>query len=142
MSDFTTFVSNHVLLVFAASVVIIILFIVESIRTKRGNFNINPLQATQLMNHQNAVVIDIRDSNAYQNGHIIDALCMTAAEISELSKKIEKLKGKAIIIVCQAGVESQKIAAFLLKHGYNAYSLAGGMRAWGNAQMPIIKGSK
>jgi len=53
---------------------------------------------------------------------------------------LEKFKSKPIIVVDNSGFESQKIASFLLKQGYTAYSLNGGMRAWATAQMPIIKG--
>lgn len=139
MQDITTFLSNHAMLAFAACVVIIFLLMIEALRAKRGSFNINPLQTTQLINHHNAIVIDIRDEQSFQNGHIIDAMLMSISDIKQLNKKIEKLKGKALVIVCNTGVESQKIATFLLKNGYNAYSLAGGMRAWLNAEMPVIK---
>lgn len=142
MQDITTFISNHAMLFFAAVVVFVVLLIVEALRAKRGSFNIDPLKTTQLINHQNAIVIDIRDPEAFRKGHIIDAILMPITDIKQLGKKIEKLKLKPLIIICAAGIESQKIAAFLLKNGYNAYSLAGGMRAWLNAQMPIVKESK
>lgn len=142
MQDITTFISNHAILFFAACIVIIILLIVEALRAKRGGFNISPLKTTQLINHENAVVIDIRSADAFQSGHIIDALSMQASEVTKLNKKFEKLKAKPIIIVCNGGIESQKIATFLLKNGYNAYSLAGGMRSWLSAQMPIVKEAK
>src|SRR5438552_2932493 len=96
MPDLTTFITNHVPLFLIACVVIVILFIVEGLRAKRGSFNINPLQTTQLINHQNAIIIDTRDAEAYKNGHIIDAIRMPSDEIKQLNKKMEKLKGKKL----------------------------------------------
>lgn len=142
MQDFITFLSNHPMLTLAAIILLILLMIIEFIRAKRSGGNISPLQVTQMINHDNAVLIDLRPNDVYRNGHIIDALSMTMKDVTENTKKIEKFKSRPIIIVCQTGTESQKIAALLLKRGYNAHALAGGMRAWSEAQMPLVKEQK
>jgi rhodanese-related sulfurtransferase len=139
MQELTTFISFHPALSAALLLILILLMGVEFLRAKRQTFNIHPIQLTRLINHQQAVVIDIRPQEAYRKGHIIDAQAMTPSEIRENSKKLEKSKARPIILVCNTGIESQKIAAQLLKRGYNAYSLSGGMRAWTEAQMPLIK---
>lgn len=139
MQELTTFISNHPLLSLSAGIVFFLLSVVEVIRARRLTYNITASQATQMMNHDNAVIIDTRSQDAYRNGHIIGAQSMSQQDIRDNNKKLEKLKGKPLIVVCNAGVESQKIAALLLKRGYNAYSLAGGMRSWIDAQMPIVK---
>jgi rhodanese-related sulfurtransferase len=106
---------------------------------KRNNFRITATQAVQLINRQNAAIIDIRATDSFRKGHIIDAVSLTSKEIMDGSKKIEKFKNKPVIIVCNAGIESQKIAALLLKQGYNAFSLSGGIRAWSEAELPLVK---
>ena len=112
--------------------------LIEFIRAKRNVFNISPAQVTQLINRENAIVVDIRQNEIYRKSHIIDAQSINPKDILQNHKKLEKFKGRPIIIVANATNESQKIAALLLKHGYNAYSLSGGMRAWGEAQMPLV----
>lgn len=139
MQDISTFISNHTALSGAAFILIVLLMIVEFLRLKRNAFFVSPMKATQLINHDNAVVIDIRSKEAYNQGHIIDSEILSTTEIQNNPKKIERFRSKPIIIVCNSGVESQKLAAVLLKRGYNAYSLAGGLRAWSNAQMPLVK---
>ena len=104
-----------------------------------GPSKLSPQQATQLINRENAVVLDVRESNSFQKGHIIDAQPLTAQEIRAASKKMEKLKSRPVIVVCDAGLESQKIAAYLIKQGYNAHSLRGGLRNWRDAQLPLVK---
>lgn len=141
MQDFITFFSNHLALTSAAIFVFALLTIIEFMRAKRATYSLNPTQMTQLINHQHAVVIDIRGAEQYRQGHVIDALSMTATDLNNNGKKLEKFKNKPLIVVCPSGNESQKIAALLLKRGYNAYSLAGGMRAWRTAQMPEVKAS-
>lgn len=139
MQDLTTFIFNHLLLSYAFSGVLVLLMIVEFLRQKRNTFVIDTTRAVQLINHDNAVVIDIRVADSYAKGHIIDAVSITSSDLTTNTKKYEKYKLRPVIVVCNTGSESQKIAAFLLKQGYNAYSLSGGLRAWTGADMPLIK---
>lgn len=139
MQDLTTFIVNHMWLTYAFAIVVILLLIVEILRNRRNTFNIDVPQAVHLMNRENAVVIDIRPAEQFQQGHILAAMPLPASDITKSTQKLEKFRKKPLIIVCQSGIQSQKIAAFLIKHGYNSYSLAGGLRAWSEANMPITK---
>lgn len=139
MQELTLFITNHPALSFAALVLLVLLLIVEVIRMRRSNINITPSQATHLINHQNAVILDLRSEDAYRKSHIIDAYAMNAKTVLQGDKKLDKFKSRPLIIVCPAGVESQKIATALIKRGYQAYSLKGGMRGWMSAQMPVVK---
>lgn len=139
MQDLTLFLSHHLALSLAAIVIFILLMIVEAMRAKRSRTGITPAELTQLINHQQAVVFDIRPQDAYRQGHIIDSQAVTAQELQKPSKKMERFKSKPLVIVCNTGMESQKIATLLLKQGYNAFSLSGGIRAWIQANMPLVK---
>lgn len=139
MQELTLFISHHAELSAAAVIIFTLLLIVEYLRARQKAVSINPAQATQLINHQHAVVIDIRDPDSFKQGHIVDAHSMTSQDARGNNKKIEKYKNKPVIVVCHNGQESQKVAASLLKQGYNAYSISGGIRAWVNAQMPLVK---
>lgn len=141
MQDFSTFISNHPLLFAATIVVLVILMMIELIRNKRNIFQLSPLQVTQKINHDNALVVDIRDKESYQKGHITSSLSIPLQDFKTLSQKLAKHKARSLIFVCTTGAESQKIAAQWLKQGYNAYSLAGGIRSWNDAQMPLVKES-
>lgn len=139
MQDVLAFLSNHIILGAGIALLIVLLAIVEFLRSKRKSFTVSPAQLIQLINHKNAVIFDIRAAEAYRKAHIIGAQSMQSKEIQGNNKKLEKLKTRPVIIVCNAGVESQKIVLLLLKQGYNAYSLAGGMRAWTETSMPVVK---
>lgn len=139
MQELMMFLSNHQTPTLVLAIVLILLMAVEFLRLKRQHYRVNVQKAVYLINRENAIVIDIRPKDLYQKGHIIDAESCPAQEIQTNSKKIEKFKSKPIILVCGAGIESQKIAALLLKQGYNAHSLAGGLRAWIGADLPLVK---
>lgn len=138
MQELTVFISHHPLLSAATLAVFILVMLTEFMRAKRNAFNISPAQVTHLINREHATIIDIRQNETYRKSHIIDAQSINPKDIIQNPKKLDKYRAKPIIIVANATQESQKIAALLLKHGYNAYSLNGGMRAWNEAQMPLI----
>jgi rhodanese-related sulfurtransferase len=139
MQDLTTFISHHPFLCTAIIIVFVLATFVELLRARRNIIHSTPAKVTMLINHENAVIIDIRSQDVYRKGHIIDAVSMTSKELRENGKRVEKFRVRPIVVVCNTGLESQKIAALLLKQGYNIYSLSGGMRAWIEAQMPVVK---
>lgn len=138
MQDFTQFLSHHPQLSFAVGIIILLLLVVELLRSKRHRISLNATEATHLINHDNATIIDVRAADLYKAGHIIHALNMNPSQ-AEFSKKLEKFKNKPLIVICNLGNDSQKTAISLMKAGYNARSLAGGMRAWIQAGMPTVK---
>lgn len=139
MQEIIQFLSNHAYLTGGVIAVFVVLTLLELIRSKRNTSRLSPPGAVQLINHKSATVIDTRTQDQYSKGHIIDALYIPSHELSQSSKKIEKYKTKPIILVCNSGIESQKITTRLTKEGYNAYSLAGGMRSWYDAGLPVVK---
>lgn len=141
MQEILSFLSSHLLLSSAAIILFIFIVGLEIFKNKRGHFSISPQEAINRINHQQAVVIDTRNPDAYRSGHIVNALAMKPDDIKPGSTKLAKFKSKPLIIVCYKGIGSQKIAENLTKNGYNATSLAGGMEAWKEAQLPVIKES-
>lgn len=139
MQDLTTFLANHPLLSLACAIVLVLVMFVELIRARRGVYNISPQELAQLINHENAVTIDIRSQEEYLSGHIINSLNISAEAITKNPKLLEKYKIKPIIFIDKTGRESQKLAAFMMKNSYNVYSLVGGISTWVNEQLPLVK---
>jgi rhodanese-related sulfurtransferase len=94
----------------------------------------------ELINHSNASVIDLRPASAFTEGHVIGALSVPHSELVNKSKKIEKLKVQPLILVCANGVDSVRAAVTLGKQGFDVRVLDGGIRAWRDAEMPLVKG--
>lgn len=139
MQDIIVFMQQHWALSLALIVVLILLILLEFIRQTRTGNGLSPQQVTRLINHENAVVVDVRSTDAFANGHIIDAISVPVSEL-EKSKKLEKFKTQPIVLVCASGNESQRAVATLSKNGYKVYFLNGGLRAWREAEMPVVKG--
>lgn len=101
---------------------------------------ITVLRATQLINHSNALIVDVREPSAYSAGHLREAKNVPLKELSNRLGDLAKHKSKAVIAVCQSGSQSAKAASQLRKAGFEqAFSLEGGMNAWLAQGMPIAK---
>ena len=129
------------LLPLVTSATIVLLLFVELIRMRRSSFYVNPQTTIQKINHENAVIIDIRPIEVYRKGHIVGALSMIGQELRAHPEKLEKFKDKPIILICDTGEESRKLAAIFYQKYYDTFSLHGGMRSWMKADMPVIKES-
>lgn len=140
MQDFVLFMQHHSNLSMALVAVVVLLIIVEFLRLKTSSNQLSAALATQLINHQNAAVIDIRNAADFASGHLVDSVSLPFNELESKHKKLEKYKSQPLIIVCATGIESPRAAAILTQQGYNVSILAGGIRAWRTADMPLVKG--
>lgn len=106
---------------------------------RRGE-KLSILQATQLINQGKGVILDVREPAAFAEGHLRDAKNIPLKELPNRIGELDKFKSKAVIAVCQAGVQSAKAAAQLKKAGFNeAFSLDGGVAAWQAQGLPVTK---
>ncbi|GAB1387402.1 rhodanese-like domain-containing protein [Melaminivora sp.] len=102
---------------------------------------ISAAQAVQLMNREKAVVIDVCEPGEYASGHIGAAKNLPLAQLNERLPQVAKNKAVPVIMVCAHGARSARAVAMAKALGYdNAQSLAGGMKAWREAGMPVEKG--
>ncbi len=139
MQDILSFLQSHWMLATALAVIFVLLLITEFIRQQQGAKRVSPAEATQLINHQDAVIVDLRATDAFKTGHIVGAVSMPFADFEKNLNKLEKYKSKPIILVCAAGVESARATTLLMKKGLPAFLLAGGIRSWRDAEMPLVK---
>jgi rhodanese-related sulfurtransferase len=142
MDRLVEFSSNHALLVLAFLVSFFLLLATELRRKASGMTNIDPLAAVSLINSE-AVVVDLRNPEAYSRGHIVNARNIPFDEFDVDRDKVSKLKGKSVIAVCDTGISSTKAVGLLRKSGFeNVFGLKGGMSAWSAAGLPVVTGKK
>ena len=73
------------------------------VRRGAGGPWVSTLQATQMMNREDALVIDVRDADAYAKGHILGAKSIPLVELGRRAADLQKHKAKAVIVSCQNG---------------------------------------
>ena len=142
MDRFLEFAGNHTLLVFALLTSVFLVVFTELRRKASGVFSVPPADAVKLINND-AVVIDIRSTEAFGRGHIVNARNAPLDEIAGHMNKLAKFKSKPVIAVCDSGITSTKAVAALQKAGFQSvYGLKGGMAAWNQAGLPVVTGKK
>ena len=98
--------------------------------------------AVQKMNREKAVLVDVREAGEYANERIAQSKNIPLAQLSEKLPQTVKSKSTPVLFFCEHGARSGRAAAIAKKLGYEqAYSVAGGMRSWKSANMPV-SGSK
>jgi len=100
--------------------------------------SVSPAEAVRLMNREKGIVIDVNEAAEYAAGHVAGARSVPMSSL-EGSKELPSNKKLPLIVVCASGSRAAKAAALLRnKLGYeNAASLAGGLAAWREANLPI-----
>lgn len=105
-----------------------------------GPKKVNPTDATRLINHEDAVVLDVRGDGEYGEGHILNALHIPSSDLSDRIGKLTKYRDRPIIATCRTGQSSASVCTTLRKHGFEkVYALSGGILAWQNANLPLTK---
>jgi rhodanese-related sulfurtransferase len=139
MGQLQQFITNHWELWLALVAILIAIFINEFLSQKKRAKELSPAAAVDMINHENAVVIDLRDPELFRAGHIIGAICTPTDDFGQ--KRMEKYKTKPLILVCPRGLQSIAMATKLRAEGFTQpMVLSGGITAWQAANLPLVKG--
>ncbi|MCC2597712.1 rhodanese-like domain-containing protein [Pusillimonas sp. MFBS29] len=105
---------------------------------KGGSKTVTVQEAVQLANQKQGLFLDVRSSDAFKTGSIPQARNLPAAD---LQAKLGSLpKDKPIIVVCDRGRDSARVAGTLRKQGYDqVVSLNEGLSGWAQSGMPLSK---
>jgi len=101
--------------------------------------SVNAREAKTLIDSDpNVYILDVRQPNEFDEGHIQGAKLIP---LHELPAKLDKLpKDRTILCVCRSGARSGAAARQLTNVGFQAVNLSGGMIGWQMAKLPIKRG--
>lgn len=138
MGDFLTFVSHNWILVSLFVIAFVWLIVEEAKHQGGGGVRRSPEAVVVLMNHENAVTVDLRDAKAFSEGHIANSIHLPLARIDQEINKLAKYKQSPLILVCAMGQQSFQAMHKLKKSGFEKiFILAGGLNAWKKANLPL-----
>lgn len=110
------------------------------VRRGSGGASVSTLEATQLINRQDALILDVRNAEEFQKGHILNARNIPLSQLDARHSDIARHKEKPVIVACESGSRSGAAAAVLRKQGFaQVFSLSGGIAAWQQAGLPVEK---
>jgi len=140
MDQMLEFVSNHMLLSVALIVIFVLILKMELERFTSGIVQVNPFEAIRQLNDDQAVVVDVRETKEFSEGHLKDAVHIPLRDLKNRVAELEKFKNKSVIAYCRSGQRSYSACKTLKKAGFDAVSnLQGGIMAWQNQNMPVSK---
>ena len=133
------FIEHHYFLASGAFLAAIALILYE-VRARAQDFGaLSAMQAVRLMN-QGAIVIDLRDKEAFEAGHIRDARNVPAVQLEAQADTLKKWRDKAVIAYCDSGMSSAGAVRTLTKLGFTqVFNLEGGLNAWVKDNLPLSK---
>lgn len=130
------FLTQQWILVAALLAVGIMLFMHE---TRKSGTSLSPQQAINLVNAEQGVFVDLRDTADFRSGHIVEAMHVPSAKLLNNTGLLEKYRNKPIVLVCKMGQSSGAVGKKLNAEGYeNVNIMTGGMMEWKNLQLPVI----
>ncbi len=135
------FIGNHPILSLAFVGIGVALVANELSRFTRGYKGVSPAELTQLMNREDALVVDVSPINDYEKGHIVGSKHVAMSQFDPESKLLAKVKEMPVAVVCRAGMQSGVAAKRLVKAGFKrVHMLEGGIAAWQQAELPLARG--
>ncbi|WP_019915746.1 rhodanese-like domain-containing protein [Methyloversatilis discipulorum] len=114
--------------------------LVMTLRTKTSGPRLTPAQATQLINREDAQVIDVREQPEWAKGRIAGSRHIPVGQLDQRIADLEKFKERPLIVVCASGMRSASACSTLRKAGFEkVFALDGGIGAWEQAGLPLTK---
>jgi len=141
MNRFFEYVVHHPFLVAAAAILAVLAVVIEFRHRARGSSAVAPADAVRLAN-TGALLLDVRDGQEYEAGHIIEARNLPAADLATKAETLKKYKEKPVIVYCENGTTSGAAARTLRAGGFNkVVTLRGGLGSWRQENLPLVKGA-
>ncbi|KAA1194787.1 rhodanese-like domain-containing protein [Photorhabdus heterorhabditis] len=144
LQEIMQFINQNMIL----SLAWIALLVAVIVTTARGFFSktkeITRVQAINLINKEEAIVVDLRSREDFRKGHIIGSINLTPSEIKDSNlAELEKHKGQPVIVVSANGTESRTPAENLIRAGFeHVCSLKEGLAGWTGENLPLARGKK
>lgn len=141
MDRLLEFAQQNLMLSLVLAGLTLALVVTEVMRLFRGFKGVSPAQLTDLINRENALVVDLRGLGDFEKGHIIGSRHMLPSQVDPEGKLLAKAKESPVVLVCAVGVTASATAQKLVKAGFKQVSvLDGGIGAWTGAGLPLAKG--
>jgi rhodanese-related sulfurtransferase len=107
---------------------------------KRNIQEISPQETAAALEHGGTLLIDVRDPDEWQEGHILGAKNFSRGTVELEIEEAAPDLSTPIITHCGGGGRSALTAESLQRMGYtNVKSMAGGFKAWKAAGLPTTK---
>ncbi len=82
------------------------------------------------------VLVDVREDDEWQAGHIEGSLHIPMGELA--ARQDELPQDRTIVAVCRTGRRSAAVTEALVRAGYDAHNLVGGVAEWNGVGLNLV----
>ena len=88
-------------------------------------------EAKEMMDTQEVIILDVREQDEYDGGHIPDAVLLPVGTIYEdTAAEVIPEMDSTVLVYCRSGNRSKTASAALAELGYTAIYEFGGINTW------------
>ena len=88
-------------------------------------------EAKEMMDSQEVIILDVREQDEYDSGHIPGAVLLPVGTIDETTAaEVIPEKDSTVLVYCRSGNRSKTAAAALAELGYTGIYEFGGINTW------------
>jgi rhodanese-related sulfurtransferase len=135
-----SFIQSNLLLiaVFIASGVMLAWPLISGFTSKMKP--ISTLGVTKLINSGHPVLLDLRETADYAGGSLPNAVHIPLSQLKDRAGELAKFASRPLVAFCASGQQSGRAVAPLAGQGFKElYRLSGGIRAWKDAGLPLVR---
>lgn len=98
---------------------------------EKGYQQISQEEAKEMMDSQEVLILDVREQDEYDSGHIPGAVLLPVGSITEESAaEVIPEKDATVLVYCRSGNRSKTAAKALAELGYTGICEFGGIITW------------
>lgn len=140
MNPESDFFTNNIVLFAALGIIIALILRMEIKRALSGTQTVTPAQAVQLINKEDALILDIREDNELVQGSIRGSKHYALSVLKQRLDELKQYADKPVIAYCKMGNRSNEACNILRQNNFtNVVSLKGGIEAWKTENLPVVK---
>jgi len=137
MEQFFVFIGNHPVLA-GSFTILLVLFIRNEMN--RGGTGISTQKLVDMVNREEAVVVDLRDKKEFDQGHLVGSLNVPYSALETRVDELTRYKERPLVLICRMGQHAGTAGTILRKKGFaNVSRLTGGFVEWRNQNLPVVR---
>ncbi|MBI4357328.1 MAG: rhodanese-like domain-containing protein [Gammaproteobacteria bacterium] len=142
MEQFFDFIAHHPILFLLFSGLLFVFVLNEWRQWTPGIQKLAPLFAVQLINQKDVLILDLRSQAEFEKGSLIHTEHLSLQNLERELARLTRNKEKPILLITDMGQSLKEATQLLKKAGQTElYTISGGLEAWQNAQLPLVKKS-
>ena len=135
------FAGEHQVLVMVLAGLTVAIIYNEFSRLTSGYKPVDPAGLTALINREDALLVDVSAIADFEKGHIAGAKNVQMSQFDADNKILANVREMPVALVCRTGTSSADAARKLAKAGFKqVHWLDGGIAAWQQASLPLVRG--